>query len=298
MSHEAYTAAKANNKRILALSPKIDYGEKYDKVVYYNCNPPWDPLGLYEKTGIVYHACEWDRNYLNETQSKNLGSLLKENVGDIEFCFMKEMLDSEEIMGHSNSILFPFYRQYVKPEGEVALLGFTNNDLLKGDLYDRQLNNWNINSDWKLDKKYDTIISLRCPYFAKKPEDFIERCYNNLNENGKLYVDWGLGDHWRFEKYKVGWVKDNEQEYAYGDNNYLWSTIWDDSFLEDEQFKLFSNRVKKFDYNDVKKAIYKETPQTLELKIIKKYFDLSYNMIALWEDRPQLYILISGVKRS
>jgi len=201
-------------------------------------------------------------------------------------------------MGHSNSILFPFYRQYVKPEGEVALLGFTNNDLLKGDLYDRQLNNWNINSDWKLDKKYDTIISLRCPYFAKKPEDFIERCYNNLNENGKLYVDWGLGDHWRFEKYKVGWVKDNEQEYAYGDNNYLWSTIWDDSFLEDEQFKLFSNRVKKFDYNDVKKAIYKETPQTLELKIIKKYFDLSYNMIALWEDRPQLYILISGVKRS
>ena len=201
-------------------------------------------------------------------------------------------------MGHSNSILFPFYRQYVKPEGEVALLGFTNNDLLKGDLYDRQLNNWNINSDWKLDKKYDTIISLRCPYFAKKPEDFIERCYNNLNENGKLYVDWGLGDHWRFEKYKVGWVKDNEQEYAYGDNNYLWSTIWDDSSLEDEQFKLFSNRVKKFDYNDVKKAIYKETPQTLELKIIKKYFDLSYNMIALWEDRPQLYILISGVKRS
>jgi len=92
MSQDAIKAAKVNNIEILALSPKIDYGEKYDKIVYYNCNPPFDPLSLHEKTGIVYHACEWDRNYLNEIQSKKLESLLKENIDDIEFCFIEELL--------------------------------------------------------------------------------------------------------------------------------------------------------------------------------------------------------------
>jgi len=200
-------------------------------------------------------------------------------------------------VGQSNSYLKPHYINLIKPKGSIALLGFTNNEWFDGDLYDLQLNNWNINSDWKLDKKYDTIISLRCPYFAKKPEDFIRRCYDSLNKNGILYADWGLGDHWRFEKYKIGWIKDGEQEYVYGSDNYLWSTIWDDSFLESKAFKAFSNRVKKFGYNDVKKAIFEETPQVLQLKIIKKYFDTSYNIIALWDDKPQLYILIFGVKK-
>ena len=199
-------------------------------------------------------------------------------------------------MGRSNILLFPFYKKFIKPQGKVALLGFTNNDLFEGDLYDLQSNNWNINSNWELDKKYDTIISLRCPYFSKDPESFIKKCYDSLNKDGRLYADWGLGDHWRFSNYKLGWVKDGEQEYAYAPENYLWSTVWDDSFLEDEQFKLFSNRVKKFGYDDIKKAIFKETPQVLELKIIKKYFNLLYNNITLWDDKPQLYILVSGIK--
>ena len=70
-------------------------------------------------------------------------------------------------MGRSDPIIFQFYRQVIRPKGKVALLGFTDNTLFDGDLYDLQLNNWDINSDWKLDKKYDTIISLRCPYFSK-----------------------------------------------------------------------------------------------------------------------------------
>jgi len=201
------------------------------------------------------------------------------------------------VLGRSNPYIYSFYRKHIKPEGQTALLGFTNNQWFNGDLYDLQLNNWNINNDWELNKKYDTIISLRCPYFAKEPEDFIKRCCNSLNENGKLYVDWGLGDHWRFENYKIGWVKDEEQEYAYEDNNHLWSAVWDDEFLTDLNFKLFEERVEKFGYTDIRKAIFDEVPSILEVDLIKKYFDVSYNIIALWEDHPQLYVLIKGVKR-
>ncbi len=41
---------------------------------------------------------------------------------------------------------------------------------------------------------------------------------------------------------------------AMGRENYLWSMVWDDSLLRDEQFKLFSKRVEKFGYKDVKKG--------------------------------------------
>ena len=106
-------------------------------------------------------------------------------------------------MGRTNPIIYPFYDHFIKPSGSTALLGFTENDLFAGDLYDLQLNNWDINSNWKFEKKYDTIISLRCPYFAEDPKAFIKKCYENLNEDGKLYVDWGLGDHWRFNNNKI-----------------------------------------------------------------------------------------------
>ena len=199
-------------------------------------------------------------------------------------------------MGRSDPKLLPFYKRYIKPKGTVALLGFTDNRWFQGDLYDLQLNNWNINDKWKLPKKYDTIISLRCPYFSKDPEDFIARCHKSLNTGGKLYVDWGLGDHWRFKNYKIGWVKDGEHEFAYHEDNYLWSTVWDDSFINDPEYKLFEQRVKKFNYTSVKKVLYDQIPSVCEIKSVKKYFNLSYNMITLWEDNPQLYILLSGSK--
>ena len=113
-----------------------------------------------------------------------------------------------------------------------------------------------------------------------------------------MYIDWGLGDHWRrFKNYKVGWVKEGEHENAYEEDNYLWSTVWDDSFLLDEQLQLFSKRIKKFGYLDIKKAIMGEVPRILEFNYIGKYFEVSYDMLALWEDRPQLYILVKATKR-
>ena len=199
-------------------------------------------------------------------------------------------------MGKSDSLLRPIYSAMFPKKGDIALLGFTTNDWSRGDLYDLRYNNWDINSNWQLEKKYDSIISTRCPYFSKNPYDFIKRCHENLKTGGEIFLDWGLGDHWRFKNYKIGWLKDGEHEYAYDENNYLWSTVWHDSFLEHPQFKLFEERVKKFGYDDVKQAIYGEVPFILDLEWIKKYFNISYSIITLWEEKPQIYFFIKGEK--
>ena len=199
-------------------------------------------------------------------------------------------------MGRADPHVLSFYNKTIKAKGHTALLGFSNNNFYNGDLYDLSLNNWNINSGWTLDKKYDTIICTRCAYFAEDPWDFIERCYEHLNINGTLYVDWGLGDHWRFENYKIGWVKNGEQEYAYKDDNFLWSTVWDDSFARNEQYMLFCDRVKKLGYNDVYQAIKQEVPSILTFDDIKDFFDIQYALVTLWEDKPQLYILLKTEK--
>jgi|TARA_Y100000310_G_scaffold122315_1_gene120977 SAM-dependent methyltransferase len=200
-------------------------------------------------------------------------------------------------MGKSDPYLKHIYGTMFPNSGEIALLGFTNNDWSYGDLYDLRLGNWDINSDWSLPKKYDAIVSTRCPYFAQDPEDFIRRCHENLKEGGQIFIDWGLGDHWRFEKFKVGWVKDNEHEYAYDKNNYLWSTLWDDRFLDNDQVKLFEQRIKKFGYTDLKQAIYDEVPKVLNLSYVEKYFGTGYQLFTLWEEMPQLYIFLKGIKR-
>ena len=46
---------------------------------------------MHEKTGIVYHACEWDRNYLSEDYTKQLIEFLTKFESEIEFCFLDEM---------------------------------------------------------------------------------------------------------------------------------------------------------------------------------------------------------------
>ena len=99
MSSDSIRAARDVGIKVLALSPK-EYAKKTyggienikNDVVYYNCNPPFDKLRLYEKTEIVYHACEWDRNYLNSDLTKQLSDFIKENKGNIEFGFMEEMI--------------------------------------------------------------------------------------------------------------------------------------------------------------------------------------------------------------
>lgn len=97
MSPEAISAAEDAGIQILALSPK-QYAkdtykgrdESFKKVIYYNSNPPLDPLFVTENLEVVYHACEWDRNYLSESMRSDLIEFLSDK--NVEFCFMSEMV--------------------------------------------------------------------------------------------------------------------------------------------------------------------------------------------------------------
>jgi hypothetical protein len=214
-------------------------------------------------------------------------------------------------MGKSDSLLKDVYQHIVLPINEhfnhpisVAVLGspqaYFVSDMFTDasfDYFDIRLNNWNINSDWQLGKQYDVILCTRCPYFAKDPQTFVEKCYQHLNADGVVLLDWGYGDHWRFPNYKIGWLKNGEHEYCYGETNYLWSGIWDDSFLNDSQFQLFARWVKKWGYEDIKKAIMEEVPKILPLTFVNEYFETKVKLLALWEKSPQLYIFVTGSKR-
>ena len=102
MSPGAFEASKDLNIEILALSNK-DYvlesykgkNKEFDNIVYYNVNPPLDDLALYPNTEIVYHACEWDRNYLDDEKTESLINFLSENQSTIEFCFMEGLIDGK-----------------------------------------------------------------------------------------------------------------------------------------------------------------------------------------------------------
>jgi len=96
MSPDAIRAAKDAEIKILALSPKQIYKEIYqgeeenfDSIIYCTSNPPFGPLTLCDKTEIVYHACEWDKNYLDEQKTEDLARFLKNKIEDIDFCFME-----------------------------------------------------------------------------------------------------------------------------------------------------------------------------------------------------------------
>lgn len=205
-------------------------------------------------------------------------------------------------MGKSNAYLFPIYRKSLKEiNSPTALLGFTDIPSFiengKCDLYDLQLGNWNINNDWELNKKYKSIVCTRCLHFCKNPKIFFEKCYNYLEEDGMLFVDFSIGDAYRFKNYKIGWVKNEEHEWGYFEDNYLWSTVWDESFVDYDNYKLFEQWIKKFSYENVKEAIFKEVPSIIELDEIKKLFNVSVEMKALWEDSPQLYIFLTCTKQ-
>ena len=98
MSPDAIKAAKDCNFDILALA-SWDYALKsyagedknFNKVVYETCCPPLKPLAMTQKTEIVYHACEWDRNYLSKKMTDNLINFLKSNE-NYKFCFLEEMI--------------------------------------------------------------------------------------------------------------------------------------------------------------------------------------------------------------
>jgi len=100
MSPDAIKSARDSGIKLLALSPKeyakntyMGEEDKVNDVVYYNCNPPFDNLNLYKKTEIVYHACEWDKNYLSVEKTESLNHFLNSNKDNISFSFLEGMLE-------------------------------------------------------------------------------------------------------------------------------------------------------------------------------------------------------------
>lgn len=99
MSEDAIKASIDSGINVLALSPE-DYAQKtygsivnaIDHIVYYNCNPPFKPLNVFPETEVVYHACEWDRNYLSIEMSKNLTTHISNNLSSLKFSFISELL--------------------------------------------------------------------------------------------------------------------------------------------------------------------------------------------------------------
>jgi hypothetical protein len=100
MSPQAIKAFRDSGFKILALNPLEPWVESYqgehlkkDDVVYFTSSPPFKPLVLTEKTEIVYHACEWDKNYLGDDMKNSLIDFLIENQDNIKFEFMEGLLD-------------------------------------------------------------------------------------------------------------------------------------------------------------------------------------------------------------
>ena len=69
-------------------------------------------------------------------------------------------------------------------------------------------------------------------------------------------------------------------------------------FVQHPHFKKFEKWVEKFGYPDARSAIYEEVPRILNLGLVSNIFShIKINMVALWEDSPQLYIILFGKKK-
>jgi SAM-dependent methyltransferase len=209
-------------------------------------------------------------------------------------------------MGRSDPIVFSSYMSMLpkKKYKRACFLGFSSGNNFTDSIdasvryfFDISLNSWDINEEkWNIGNEYDLIVCTRCPYFSKDPIAFFKKCYDALSPGGTIFVDWGLGDHWRFPEYKVGWKKGEEQEHAYFKDNFLWSTVWHDEFLNHPEFSKFEKWVEKFGYKNVKDSIMKEVPVVSNLLDVNHLFDFRYNLLTLWEEKPQLYIMLLGEK--
>ena len=96
MSPDGFKALHDGGISIFALTD-LDYAmETYSgseneyASVFSNQFPPFKELKKEEKCGIVYHACEWDKNYLDSEKLDSLVSFIKEH--DPEFVFLEGLL--------------------------------------------------------------------------------------------------------------------------------------------------------------------------------------------------------------
>ena len=160
-----------------------------------------------------------------------------------------------------------------------------------------------------MNKKYDLIVCSRVAYFSNDLKYFVDSCYDRLNNGGVFIVDFGLGDHWRFDNYKVGWFLNRDRdlythahEHSVYNNKkqHLWSVVWNNHFCENRVVNDFFECVK--DVNDyyfnksINDVVLNET-NCLDYSYIKNKFAFCFlDFLMLWPESPQLYIFLFLVK--
>jgi SAM-dependent methyltransferase len=208
-------------------------------------------------------------------------------------------------MGKSDPHVFNFYFRNIDLNKKYKSVGFFGQsrdnsftNLISAEkktFFDLSIGNWNINEFPYHNQSFDLIICTRCAYFCKSPLDMIRNFYECLEEKGTLFLDWGLGDHWRFDEYRVGWKNKNDHEWAYQKDNFLWSCLWEKQFTIEENVIHFSKQIKKFGYNDLHSAVIDEIPSIVTLEDVQSQgFEIvKFDTLYLWPTAPQLYLLLN-----
>ena len=112
-----------------------------------------------------------------------------------------------------------------------------------------------------------------------------------------LYVDWGLGDHWRFDNFKVGWTKDGETEYGGNPDYKLHSAIWDDSFFDHKECQIFAEEIKRHGYDDLRSAVFDEVFAVMRVDAVRELFDVEYEILTTTKPYLQMYVLLKAKKK-
>lgn len=204
-------------------------------------------------------------------------------------------------MGKSDFHVFDWYnRQLPAQVDSVAFLGTAAHNPLtdsiqarQKDFYDLTLENWEINSNWNIPaEKYDLVVCTRCAYFAQDPIAFVKKGLAITKKGGYFFTDWGLGDHWRFPMFKVGWIRGGEHEQVQYDQHVsrLYSCYWDDSLERDGNVQAFRHHIQRFGYDSnltVGDIVRHEVPSILRPTSAGP---ARVSTLFLWPEAPQLYI--------
>ena len=206
-------------------------------------------------------------------------------------------------MGKTDAHLFPHYKRLFQKKGDVvAIAGGTVRppwleDCPAYELYDREIDGWSI-SNPVLNTEYDNIICTRVAYFSDRPLHTIKTLAEHLKPGGQLLIDWGVGDHWRFRPYSVGWVRGQVHEWAYQEGNLLWSAYYDTDMEYQHQFKA---NIKQHGYEgQLIEHLRAECPELVlksEIEALDIFEPFEATHIDFWQDYPQLYSILPLIKK-
>lgn len=108
MCPAAMNAAEKSGIEIFTLAP-FDYtmkiykgAQENRKVIYCTSCPPAKPLKTDMINSIVYHACEWDKNYLNIDRTKELITFIN-NQDEVKFNFMEELWENQTALSNHST---------------------------------------------------------------------------------------------------------------------------------------------------------------------------------------------------